>query len=139
MKIISHRGNLNGKDISQENNPLYIIAATELGFDVEVDVWIKNNEWFLGHDEPKYKIEKHFLYNDKFWCHAKNKDALKNMLDSTIHCFWHETDKITLTSKGIPWCYSGNYLESGIVVELEIKKELPIVLGVCTDYPSIWE
>jgi hypothetical protein len=136
MKIISHRGNLEGIT-PDENRPDYVNNTLQTGFDVEVDVWLINNELFLGHDEPQYKINNEFLLNDKLWCHAKNKDAFQYMLNNSIHCFWHEQDKFTLTSKGIPWCYPGNYMENGITVEL-IKTKIPTVMGICTDYPKNW-
>ena len=137
IKIISHRGNLIGKT-SEENKPSYIKNALLKGFDVEIDVWIIDDKFFLGHDKPEYNIDVNFLLNDKLWCHAKNKKALEVLLKNNIHVFWHENDKFTLTSKGIPWCYPGNYLKSGITVELNYKKKMPEVYGICTDYPLKW-
>ena len=54
MILISHRGNLSGPS-KEENHPEHIIKAAAAGFDVEVDVWVINNDYFLGHDEPRYK------------------------------------------------------------------------------------
>ena len=62
-KLISHRGNINGPDISNENHPTYIEKAINLGFDCEVDIWVVNKELFLGHDEPMYKTTVDFLSN----------------------------------------------------------------------------
>ena len=53
VKLISHRGNLYGKDELLENNPKHI---KNLNIDVEVDVWYIKSNLFLGHDFPKYKI-----------------------------------------------------------------------------------
>ena len=106
MIFISHRGNLTGKGGDEwENHPDYITEALRQGFNVEIDVWFKNGELFLGHDTPKYKIDSRFLINNRLWCHAKNEEALEIMLSLGNHCFWHETDKYTLTSKGYIWCY----------------------------------
>ena len=55
MIYIAHRGNINGKQLDLENSPKYINRAIELGYHVEVDVWY-NDGFFLGHDNPKYKI-----------------------------------------------------------------------------------
>ena len=137
MKIISHRGNINGQT-SEENNPLYIEHAISLGYDVEIDVWDIDGKLYLGHDEPQYSIEIEFLKNPKLWCHAKNLEALEIMHTNDIHCFWHDTDKITFTNKSIPWCYPEIYIESGITVELGIKKSIPKTYGICTDYPETW-
>jgi hypothetical protein len=110
MKYISHRGNLKGPDLKNENHPDYIIAAHQQGFDVEIDVWYDNGKFLLGHDEPQHEVNIEFLFNKNFWCHAKNIDALLLMLQHDIHCFWHENDYATLTSRGYIWTYPGNNL-----------------------------
>ena len=90
-----------------------IREAIDKGYDVEIDVWFINDEWFLGHDEPQYEIELNFLVDleDKIFCHCKNIDALNRMNDNgRIHCFWHQEDDVTLTSKGYMWTYPGKQL-----------------------------
>ena len=144
MKLISHRGNLSGPKPDLENSPQYIQEALTLGLDVEIDVWLVKEQLFLGHDEPQYEIDLDYLKNEKFWCHAKNPDALKLMLDNNIHCFWHDKDKFTLTSKGIPWCYPQNYIAGGVVVLQDLSpfscasvaySEMSESLyGVCSDH-----
>ena len=57
MKLISHRGNINGSEPENENNPSYVERAIQLGYDVEVDVRIKDGKLFLGYDEPKYQLD----------------------------------------------------------------------------------
>ena len=105
MILISHRGNLSGPIPQLENSPKYIWSALNSGFDVEIDVWFHDGDFWLGHDEPQYKVDVEFLINDKFWCHAKNIEALLEMKKYPIHYFWHESDKITLTSKNFIWAY----------------------------------
>ena len=140
MIIISHRGNLDGVDPIYENMPDYIEKAIQQGFQVEVDVWIKNNKIFLGHDRPQYKINLSFLKNKKLWCHAKNFEAMDIMLKNKIHCFWHETDKMCLTSKKIIWCYPGTFIRGGITVVLNKNKNnlKNFCYGICTDYPNYY-
>ena len=138
MKIISHRGNLFGADAQHENSPLYIKEAQKLGFDVEIDVWYHGNKYFLGHDEPVYEIDENF-FNDKMWIHCKNLEAVERLNKTHFNWFWHEGDKMTLTSEGHIWCYSGIFVNDGIVVEcgkpFQISKN---VAGICTDYPIAW-
>lgn len=135
MKIISHRGNLNGKNLSLENKPEHILEVCKK-YDVEVDAWFINNEWFLGHDEPQYKIKYNF-FNEKMWIHCKNIDASINLYSSDLNWFWHENDKFVLTSKKNIWCYPSIYIEKGITVELGKNNSLPkFILGICTDYPE---
>ena len=67
MFYISHRGNLNGPDTRYENSIEYINHALERGFDVEVDVWFIDDNFYLGHDSPDYPIDHNFLKNKKLW------------------------------------------------------------------------
>ena len=141
MILISHRGNLNGVS-SRENRPGYIHDAFVQDFDVEIDVWYVDGNFWLGHDIPQYKIEESFLVNPKLWCHAKNIDALYNMSkNNNIHYFWHQEDDVTLTSRGYLWTYPGKQLtEKSICVlpEFEDKKSKVIlpknVAGICSDF-----
>ena len=96
MKLISHRGNISGPNPEQENQPEYIAEALKQGYDVEIDVWFKDDKFMLGHDEPQYEfpfelIDQHY---PKLWIHCKNMDALSklNELDpngSKVNYFWH--------------------------------------------------
>lgn len=142
MKIISHRGNLNGKLVDRENTQSYIEEAMSCGFDAEIDIWSIDGKFFLGHDEPTYLVEEEWIEarSSSLWIHAKNQEAIEKLvLNKNLNVFWHETDKMTFTSKGFLWLYPGNYSEQGITVVLG-KREIdsPKVLGVCTDYPLSW-
>ena len=99
MKLIAHRGNIHGPRPDKENNPEYLLNAVDKGYDCEVDVWVLDDDIWLGHDNPNYMVSKEFISNEAFWNHAKNLKALSFMLDNNIHCFWHEQDERTLTSK----------------------------------------
>ena len=78
MILISHRGNLDKINFDDENKPDYILAAIELGYNVEIDLWVVNKKLFLGHDYGKFAIDEKFLKENekKLWIHAKNDDAL---------------------------------------------------------------
>jgi hypothetical protein len=138
MILISHRGNLKGKNPPQENHPDYITGALKEGFNVEIDVWLVDNKWVLGHDSPEYEIPKSFLYNNSLWCHAKNISALKEMSSLDVHCFWHQEDDVTLTSRGYLWTYPGKQLTvKSICVLPEIfsneVQDIDICSGICSD------
>ena len=139
-KIISHRGNLTGPNPKMENNPDYIMVALSKNYEVEIDVWFSDKGLYLGHDQPSFVIPPSFLKQEGLWCHAKNLEALEYLLENNMHCFWHNEDKVTLTSWGIPWCYPYVYVNNGITVEKgtphTIEKN---VLGVCTDYALGWK
>ena len=143
MILISHRGNTDGRVKNIENSPDYIQIALDKGFDVEVDVWSVDSAFYLGHDIPMYEVAESYLENEKFWCHAKNEEAFFKMLENPkIHCFWHQTDDYTLTSKGIPWVFPGKKVtDKSIWVLPEITSYKSILincLGICSDYISIY-
>ena len=64
MHFISHRGNLNGPNKNLENKPNYIKEALDKGFDVEIDVWLSKEKFYLGHDEPLYETDVNFIITD---------------------------------------------------------------------------
>ena len=138
MILISHRGNIDGKNPGFENNPEYITATMKKGYCVEIDVWLNNGVFFLGHDAPRYEVDWKFLLHPAMWCHAKNIQALSAMKDFGAHCFWHQTDDVTLTSKGYLWTFPGMLLTEKSVCVMPEKasyttNELSSCYGICTD------
>jgi hypothetical protein len=149
MKIIAHRANLNGPS-NNENSLSSIDAALSLNFDIEIDIRLKNNEIFLGHDVPQYKIDKDFLMNikDNSWFHCKDFDSFKMfLLDKELkktNFFFHTNEDYALTSRKYVWTYPGRYIFSNSILVLpeifsdelleQIILEKPY--GICTDYPN---
>ena len=111
MILISHRGNILGLKKQLENNPNYIDECVKKGYDVEVDVWSIDKQFYLGHDEPQYKIERSF-YKIKSCGVVKNIEAFYRMIDDKIHCFFHDKDKVALTSRGYFWSAFENEMTS---------------------------
>ena len=139
MKIISHRGNISGPDTALENNPAYIAKALKLGFDVEIDVWYTDNGFYLGHNDPMYTVDLTFLLKEKLWCHAKNLKALHQLMEIGAHCFWHEQDRVTITSLGYVWCYptTNEFNSKSIALCFGADAWLPKNChGICTDHPT---
>lgn len=147
MKFISHRGNIRGKKESEENKPITILNAVNLGYDCEIDLWLIHDELFLGHDMPEYLISADFLISLKssLWVHCKNVEAMiwcNNLPDGELNYFWHETDKVVLTSKGNLWAYPGNQPISNSVAvmpELFQEKKLSECLGICSDNIELYK
>ncbi len=139
MKLIAHRGNINGRDEEQENNPIYISKALESGYDAEIDVWYINKEWYLGHDKPQYKIEDYSFFSKKgLWLHAKNGDAFFELLkDTELNIFWHTNEDWILTSKGYIWTYPNKTLYPNsicVLPELGFNGNIKECHGICSDY-----
>jgi len=146
MKLISHRGNVNGRLENWENEPTYIDLAIEKGYDVEVDVWVlpeQQNAIFLGHDEPQYGVTCTFFQEriTRLWVHCKNIDAVTYFQNHKVlkycHYFWHQEDDITLTSFNILWTYPGKPLTKDsvcVMPELNNEEITQEIHGICSDY-----
>tara|TARA_B100002019_G_C21271233_1_gene602429 strand:- start:724 stop:1170 length:447 start_codon:yes stop_codon:yes gene_type:complete len=142
MRLISHRGNINGKQHSLENQPNYILKAIEQGYDVEIDIWY-TDKFMLGHDKPQYEFPFDLLekFHTKLWIHCKNIKAITKIkhnyeLNTRLNYFWHEHDTITLTSKGYIWAYPGKQpIEGSIAVMPELgNDDISQCRGVCSDF-----
>ena len=140
MKLIAHRGNLNGPNPDKENHPDYINKAIGSGYNVEIDVWFINDKWYLGHDNPTYEIKYNFLFDSRFWLHAKNGEAFYKLFKDknyNFNVFWHTTEDWILTSKGYIWTYPNKklYSESVCVLpELGYDGDLKECYGICSDF-----
>lgn len=136
MKIISHRGNINGPSI-YENVPHHIQKCLSDGIECEIDVWKIQDTFYLGHDNPEYEVDFSFLTQKGLWCHAKNLESLRDMLKHNINCFWHQNDDFTLTSSGYIWTYPNkSVLDNSIIVDNDPnwKEKHYQCYGVCSDY-----
>ena len=146
MKFISHRGNLNGARPDLENNPSQIEEVIGLGYDCEIDIWYIDGKIFLGHDEAQYLIDSSFLRINasRLWVHCKNVEALlwcQNSQIKNLNYFWHQEDKVTLTSLRFVWAYPGfQPIDESVAVMPEINNEtqLTTCIGICSDIIEIY-
>jgi hypothetical protein len=148
MILISHRGNLNGRNPDRENTISYIQAALGSGYHVEVDVWHVNNRWYLGHDDPMVPVNEEFLLQryqtPSLWLHCKNVEALSLLLYFSNHSgfpnfFTHDTDPYTLTSNGFIWAYPGKPLCNHSICVMPERasytpEEMAVCSGICSDF-----
>lgn len=147
MIYIAHRGLTQGPDKELENHPEQIMKAVRQGYDCEVDLWVKDGQLFLGHDEPTYKVDYSFLSINPLWIHAKNLDALVwlRKQHKKFNYFWHEEDRFTLTSEGHIWTYPGQMLSQHSVCVMperymsleDVKQFTSNCYGVCSDYVGL--
>lgn len=145
MIFIAHRGNMFGPNPASENNPRYLKKALDAGFDVETDIWLIDDKYWLGHDKPVYETTQGFLTNERIWCHAKNLQALR-CPHPNMHIFWHDIDMYALTRTGHIWGYPQR--EHGMPCDIiavranlrftDTKENLPEryikYRGICSDY-----
>ena len=136
---IAHRGNRFGPNPSMENNPEYVLNTLKTGCDAEIDVWHQPDGLYLGHDEPTYKINTHFLRNQKLWVHCKNIQAfllLSNYAD--INCFLQDNEEIVITSRGNLWAHSRCQVWNNktVIVKLDKQDHKYDIepFAICSDY-----
>jgi hypothetical protein len=143
MKLISHRGNMDGHFPDKENTKEYIDLAINKGYDVEIDLRWFDGKIFLGHDSPQYEVGKNYLLEriDNLWVHCKDRHAFEIALEYNLNCFYHNTDDYTLTSKGYVWAYPGKLsLKTNCVMVMpELHWRLDEIqkltcYGICSDY-----
>jgi hypothetical protein len=142
MKIISHRGNTIGP--SNKENDIIQLDDVSKHMVVEVDVWLVEGVWFIGHDSPETPIPRAFLGNGNFILHAKNLEALNCLAlsDSEPHYFWHQEDDYTLTSKNFIWTYPRKEVASNCIIVCQSLEETKkyadsVAWGVCTDFAGM--
>ena len=152
MRLIAHRGNTDGEKKKYENDPNYLNKAIKKGFEVEIDIFSKNSEWYFGHDKPTHKIGttknlKSFINNreNKMWFHCKNSEALEKMYNQkNLNYFWHQDDDYTITSQGFIWAYPGKTLKENTIILFpekffsidEISKKN--YMGLCSDFVDLY-
>lgn len=138
MRLIAHRGNIDGPVLEQENSPSYIEAALDAGFDCEVDVWFVDGKYMLGHDEPQYEIRRQFLQLPNLWVHCKNYEAMRELavIPHLCNFFYHTDEDYVLTSHGYIWAYPGKPgTTKTVCVMPEINNaSIDGYWGVCSDY-----
>ena len=143
MILIAHRGNINGKVEKLDNSPSYIDSAIEQGYDVEIDVWYHQHEFWLGHDEPSYEVSLKWLTDrkDSLWIHCKDLISIDMLRELQIrnnvdlNYFFHDEDDCTLTSKGDLWVYPGKQpIKNSIAVIPEWHQDdVSLCKGICSD------
>ena len=144
MIFISHRGNLNGVNPERENSPEYIDEAIAYGFDVEVDLRVRDGILYLGHDECQYEVSPKWLYErvGELWIHAKDFGAVDWHSRSIVNhkYFCHESDRSTLTSNRLIWCHDlSNKMSRKCIIPLLSLDQVnefnqTEFYAVCSDY-----
>lgn len=160
-RIIAHRGNLT-RPLSKysgttENSYKGIQDCLDRDFDVECDIWLQGDRFYLGHERPDTILpreqEHDILVNKRIWKHAKNFEALAYMIRAGQGpVFWHGDDEYTITSSGHIWTHYNKPYSTNSVVLLDkafeeqlklmansrVYLDLPMqAYAICTDEPEV--
>lgn len=152
MKIISHRGNLDGPNPAQENKIAYIDKAIDAGYHVEIDIRVKDGYLYTGHDFPQHRVPYGELAHRKryLWVHCKDIESFFYAPD--FKCFCHTNDPYVLVTPGSYPAYNGWVWVHDLELELTNLSIIPLlskedidnfdlnrakkIFGICTDYPN---
>lgn len=108
QQFIAHRGNEKGRFAHDENKPEKIEELHQKGIVCEIDIWYKENQWWLGHDAPETKVTFEWLMKNPSLCliHCKNYQALDTLHRECgsqgydVNLFYHTVEDYALTSRG---------------------------------------
>ena len=143
MRMISHRGNIDGPEHT-ENHPSQIDFAIHLGFEVEVDVWERDGNLWLGHDRPMFRVKELWLLDrqHQLLCHAKTIKAACMLEDMGMECFGHNLDAFVMSNVGdIILHPQAKYVEGCVVMLPERRKkgeDYSKAGAICSDYISLY-
>lgn len=142
MIKIAHRGNYAGRVIKRENTPDYVQEAIDAGYNVMVDAWLLDREWYLGYMFPITVVDKEFFERPEIWVHAMNLVGYVSLYNNPkVHVFWHNKDDFAITSKGIKWANTGIITHDGVMFKPEcshisttaLQEHTVSPLGICSD------
>lgn len=144
--IISHRGNISGKNPDFENNTEHIgnLIDKNPALYVEVDLWAYSmgRELYLHHDgkiEGNKTNDRFFAkYKRNLFVHCKNPAAAYYCRNFGLNYFAHDKDDFVVTSNGFVWYFPGKEKPgcNGIMLDFtENVRDLAGYAGICTDFP----
>jgi len=108
QQFIAHRGNVDGRFAADENKPETIQELNRKGIACEIDVWYRENKYWLGHDAPETEISFEWLmeYLPLRLIHCKHRESLDKLhrecgrLGYNVNLFYHTVEDYALTSRG---------------------------------------
>lgn len=101
--IISHLGNVNGRQPEKENTLAYIQKALKEGWHVCIDVAFRNGSFLLPNDHGFQVIPPALLSKQRVWCRAQDADTIDALCNLTAHCFLVSDSFMSLTSAQFIW------------------------------------
>lgn len=151
MKLIAHRGNLDGPHPITENNIIALEHAISQGYDVECDVWYRNGRYVLNHDDPGACIDHQYLRETSIewlrrpevWAHAKTRETCDILTEEGVNVFYLEDGDAsdwTWTSKGHFWLGPKNEkaVKNCVLCMPEYSKwrikDFNVAYAICSDY-----
>jgi len=144
--IISHLGNLTGRDPDSENTLNYIKAALAEDLHVCVDVVYSGSGFLLPSAAKVWDaIPPAFLSNYRIWARATDPDTLNALCDINAHVLPQAAANVVLTSAGFLWSLPPANLTSRSIAAFPELAEASWLesggfdfAGLCSNEPLNW-
>jgi len=137
--IISHLGNINGRDEKRENQLAYVQEALKAGWHVCVDVVFHCGSFLLPYDGGFNSVPLAFLSKQRVWCRAHDPLTLDALCNINAHAFLNPDSGLALTSAQFIWtAYPHNLAPRSIAAFPEEAPEnwlLAEPAGLCSNEP----
>ena len=139
---IAHRGLTEGPNHDLENSVERLTLRKENGLHSEIDIWWKDNHFWIGHDFPREQVSLDFLTSPYFWIHAKHRESFLELQKVSsekalgLRIFYHTDEDYILTTLGDTIIYPGLADCNGWVYMMpEMGSIQPsIASAICSDY-----
>lgn len=118
MILISMRGNISGVEERTQNKPYQVNEVLKTGMHCWVDVWWKDDIFYLGTDEPTYPVKQSFISMYSVWANAMDFVTLLKLTEcKSPHNFFYRGEPI-LSNTGhiITECIIDGYESSTILI-----------------------
>jgi hypothetical protein len=101
--IISHLGNIDGRQPDRENTLPYVKEALAAGWHVCVDVWYTNGGFVLPSASGAYHLPPALLSNCRVWSRTYDPETIHALCTIKAHCVIAAESPVLLTSEQFLW------------------------------------
>jgi hypothetical protein len=141
--IISHLGNIAGRQPEQENSLVYLKAALTAGWHVMAEVTFQNGAFFLPTAKGAVYAPPSFFSGQRVWCRATDPTTLDALCNVGAHCFSGGFGPYVLTSHQFFWTLPDNQLvDRSIAVYPELGSpdwlNAAEPAGICSNEPAAY-
>jgi hypothetical protein len=96
--IISHLGNIDGRNEERENTLPYIQEALKAGWHVCIEVVFRNGNFLLPHIHGMTPVPPALLSKQRVWVRTHDAETLDGLCTINAHCFFGGESPLALTS-----------------------------------------
>jgi hypothetical protein len=141
--IISHMGNIDGRQPEKENTLPYVQEALKAGWHVCINVVFRNGAFLLPSARGLYSVPPAMLSKQRVWCRAYDADTADALCNINAHCFILSESFMSFTSSQFIWTMPPHALVSRSIAAFPelaepgwLEKAEPA--GLCSNEPSLY-